>query len=102
MAGVDALIVDCSYTQAEEYPAKQGWGHGTFDSALAMALRVGAKALYCTHHEPTRSDEELEAVFAEVHGAPRALPAACKCCWPTKAWKWTWPRTTHRKRIADE
>jgi phosphoribosyl 1,2-cyclic phosphodiesterase len=50
----------------EEYPAKQGWGHGTFDGALEMALRVGAKALYCTHHEPTRSDDELEAVFAEV------------------------------------
>src|SRR5205823_2281147 len=30
MAGVDALIVDCSYT-VEEYPARQGWGHGTFD-----------------------------------------------------------------------
>jgi phosphoribosyl 1,2-cyclic phosphodiesterase len=64
MQGVDALIVDCSYT-VEEYPSKMGWGHGTFDAALAMALRVGAKALYCTHHEPTRGDDELEAVFAQ-------------------------------------
>ena len=59
---VDALIVDCSYTQAE-YPQKAGWGHGTFDSALALAKRVGARHLYCTHHLPTRSDDELEAVF---------------------------------------
>ncbi len=65
MRAVDALIVDCSYTR-EEYPSKRGWGHGTFDAALACALRVGAKALYCTHHEPTRSDDELEAVFADV------------------------------------
>jgi phosphoribosyl 1,2-cyclic phosphodiesterase len=65
MAGVDALIVDCSYTR-EEYPSKRGWGHGTFDGAIAMALRVGARTLYCTHHEPTRGDDELEAVFAEV------------------------------------
>jgi phosphoribosyl 1,2-cyclic phosphodiesterase len=65
MQNVDALIVDCSYTR-EEYPAKKGWGHGTFDSALTMALRVGAKSLYCTHHEPTRSDSDLEMVFAEV------------------------------------
>ncbi len=65
MQGVDALIVDCSYTR-EEYPAKQGWGHGHYDTALAMAIRVGAKTLYCTHHEPTRSDDELEAVFAEI------------------------------------
>jgi phosphoribosyl 1,2-cyclic phosphodiesterase len=63
--GVDALIVDCSYTR-DEYPAKRGWGHGTFDSALAMAVRSGARQLYCTHHEPTRSDDELEAVFADV------------------------------------
>ncbi len=73
MAGVDALIVDCSYTR-EEYPAKQGWGHGTFDAALASAIRVGAKALYCTHHEPTRGDDELEAVFAEVLARHAPLP----------------------------
>ena len=65
MRGVDALIVDCSYTR-EEYPSKLGWGHGTFDAAIEMALRVGARALYCTHHEPTRGDDELEAVFGDV------------------------------------
>lgn len=65
MRGVDALIVDCSYTR-EEYPSKLGWGHGTFDSAFETALRVGARALYCTHHEPSRGDDELEAAFADV------------------------------------
>ncbi|TRZ89522.1 MAG: MBL fold metallo-hydrolase [Rhodocyclaceae bacterium] len=65
MRGVDALIVDTSYTR-EEYPAKKGWGHGYFDASIEMALRVGAKRLYCTHHEPTRGDAELEAVFADV------------------------------------
>ena len=65
MRGVDALIIDASYTR-DEYPSKKGWGHGHFDGAIATALRVGAKQLYCTHHEPTRSDDELERVFAEV------------------------------------
>ena len=32
----------------------------------SIMARTGAKALYGTHHEPTRSDDELEAVFAEV------------------------------------
>jgi len=63
LKNIDALIVDCTYTQAE-YPQKTGWGHGTFDSALALAKRVGARHLYCTHHLPTRSDDELEGVFA--------------------------------------
>ena len=65
MRGVDALVADCSYTR-EEYPSHLGWGHGTFDGAIAMALRVGARALYCTHHEPTRGDDELEAAFRDV------------------------------------
>ncbi|MDP1654421.1 MAG: MBL fold metallo-hydrolase [Rhodocyclaceae bacterium] len=64
---VDLLIVDTAYTQAE-YPQKIGWGHGTYDSAIAMARRCGAKRLLCTHHEPTRSDDVLEKVFAEALG----------------------------------
>lgn len=63
--GVDVLIADSSYT-IEEYPAKKGWGHGTFDSCIQLALEAEAKILYCTHHEPTRSDDELERVFAEA------------------------------------
>jgi phosphoribosyl 1,2-cyclic phosphodiesterase len=62
---VDVLIVDAAYT-IEEYPQKIGWGHGTFDSAIAMARRVGAQRLICTHHEPTRGDDDLERVFAEA------------------------------------
>ncbi len=65
MRGVDVLIVDTSYTR-DEYQSKKGWGHGVFDASIAMALRVGAKQLFCTHHEPTRSDDDLEAIFADV------------------------------------
>lgn len=65
IGAVDLLIVDTAYTILE-YPKRVGWGHGTFDSAIALAQRVGAKRLLCTHHEPTRSDEDLERVFAEA------------------------------------
>jgi len=63
--GVDVLIADSAYT-IEEYPAKKGWGHGTFNSSIELAIAAGAKILYCTHHEPTRSDDDLEKVFAEA------------------------------------
>ena len=62
MRNVDLLVADSSYTQ-EEYPAKRGWGHGTFDSCIELAEAAGAKRLFCTHHEPTRSDDALEAAF---------------------------------------
>ena len=62
MREVDALIVDSSYTDAE-YQKRQGWGHGTYRSALALATQAKAKRLFFTHHEPTRSDDELEAIY---------------------------------------
>ena len=62
LKGVDVLIADCSYTEAE-YPAKKGWGHGTFKSSIESAHKAGAKVLFCTHHEPTRSDDMLEVAF---------------------------------------
>ncbi len=65
MRGVDVLIADCSYTE-QEYPEKRGWGHGTFSSSIQYAVDAGAKVLFCTHHEPTRSDAALEAAFQEV------------------------------------
>jgi phosphoribosyl 1,2-cyclic phosphodiesterase len=65
MTGVDVLIADCSYTTTE-YITKKGWGHGTFHSSIGYAKEARAKVLYCTHHEPTRSDDALESAFAEV------------------------------------
>ena len=65
MRGVDVLIADCSYTE-QEYPSKKGWGHGTFNTSIQYAKDAGAKVLFCTHHEPTRSDDALEAAFRQV------------------------------------
>ncbi len=65
MRGVDVLIADCSYTE-QEYAARKGWGHGTFDSSIRYANEAEVKMLFCTHHEPTRSDDALEAVFVQV------------------------------------
>lgn len=73
MHGVDVLIADCSYTE-QEYRTKKGWGHGTFNSSIQYAKDAGAKVLFCTHHEPTRSDDALDAVFRQVllHNPPQA------------------------------
>ena len=65
--GVDILVADSAYT-LDEYAAKKGWGHGNFDSCIELARDAGAKMLFCTHHEPTRSDDDLEKVFAEAVG----------------------------------
>ncbi|MBF0284038.1 MAG: MBL fold metallo-hydrolase [Magnetococcales bacterium] len=63
--GVDVLVVDSAYTE-KEYPAKKGWGHGTFDTTILFAREAGVKHLFFTHHEPTRGDDALEKVFQEA------------------------------------
>lgn len=63
--GVDALIIDSSYTD-EEYTQKKGWGHGTYESAIKLATEAGVKKLYFTHHEPTRTDEQLDKIYHQL------------------------------------
>lgn len=63
--GVDLIIADAAYTK-EEYPMKKGWGHGTFDSCIAMAKQAHAKKLCITHHEPLRTDDDLDDIYSKI------------------------------------
>lgn len=63
--GVDALIIDTSYTRAE-YLSKIGWGHGNFDTSIEVAREAGVGHCFLTHHEPTRSDSALEHAFHDA------------------------------------
>ena len=63
--GVDVVVADCQYTR-DEYPSKKGWGHGTHDSCIEMARDANLGALYFTHHDPTRTDQELDSIYDDV------------------------------------
>lgn len=58
----DLLLHDAQYT-TEEYSNRIGWGHSSFDDALKYASLTGVKHLLLTHHDPMRSDKELEKEF---------------------------------------
>lgn len=73
MRGVDVLIADSSYT-AQEAASKQGWGHGSFSTSIEYARQAGVRTLFCTHHEPTRSDDALEDAFRLALAASAARP----------------------------
>ncbi len=62
-AGADLLIHDAQYTAAE-YPHRIGWGHSPMEYAMRVAGEGGVHTLALSHHEPTRSDEELATLEA--------------------------------------
>ena len=62
---VDLFIIDAQYTEPE-LVHKRGWGHGTYSSGLAMARRSRAKLIAFTHHDPTRTDDALDAIGVKL------------------------------------
>ena len=60
ISGVDLVVYDTQYTKEEYEFAKVGWGHSSIEHAIAAAKRSGVKRLALFHHEPTRSDAEID------------------------------------------
>lgn len=56
---VDILYHDAQYTN-EEYLLTKGWGHSTFESTVDLAIKANVKYLGFTHHDPDRSDDDLD------------------------------------------
>jgi phosphoribosyl 1,2-cyclic phosphodiesterase len=79
----DVLIHDSMYTE-EEYPGRRGWGHSTFEQSLRLAREGGVRELLFFHHDPMRTDDELDAIVRrlqdEVAGdtSPISISAAAE------------------------
>jgi phosphoribosyl 1,2-cyclic phosphodiesterase len=65
-AGADLLIHDAQFTQQEYEASKRGWGHSPLEHAIKSAMRSQAKRLALFHHDPMRTDAQLDAL-AEMH-----------------------------------
>jgi phosphoribosyl 1,2-cyclic phosphodiesterase len=71
--GVDVLIHDAQYTP-QEFAERSTWGHCTIDYAVWVAIECQVKKLVLFHHDPKRSDDELDGLLfeaqrrAEPHG----------------------------------
>lgn len=61
--GADLLVHDTQYTHKEYLAGKTGWGHSSFEWAINSAHKAGVKHLVLFHHEPLRSDQELEGLY---------------------------------------
>jgi phosphoribosyl 1,2-cyclic phosphodiesterase len=63
--GVDLLIYDGNYTD-EEFVARAGWGHSTWQEGVRILAAAGAKRLAIFHHDPDHSDEFLDDIQAQA------------------------------------
>lgn len=62
-AGADLLLHDAQYT-AKEYPGKIGWGHSSIEDAGLFASMAGVKHVLFAHHDPSRTDSQLNEIFS--------------------------------------
>jgi phosphoribosyl 1,2-cyclic phosphodiesterase len=60
----DVVIHDTQYTHKEYMAGKIGWGHSTFEYAINAAHKANVKKLFFFHHDPLRTDDELDKLIA--------------------------------------
>jgi ribonuclease BN (tRNA processing enzyme) len=69
---VDVLIHDAQYT-AEELPVRASFGHSAMDYPVGLAVAAGARSVVLFHHDPGRTDDEVESLTAAL-AARSAVP----------------------------
>ncbi len=60
--GADLLVHDAQYTK-DEYERRREWGHSTYHSAMLLSLDARVRRLLLFHHDPDRSDGEIDRVL---------------------------------------
>lgn len=59
----DILIHDAQYAP-EEIGDRKGWGHSDYAAAVDLARQARVGRLVLSHHDPSRTDAEVEAIEA--------------------------------------
>jgi phosphoribosyl 1,2-cyclic phosphodiesterase len=66
--GADIVVYDCTYTD-EEFPAKVGWGHSTWQEAVRLCRQANVKKLAIFHHDPAHEDAFMADVERQAQKA---------------------------------
>jgi len=74
----DLLIHDGQYTEQEYRNGRSRWGHSSIEQATQAAEAAGCRRLALIHHDPMRSDSELD-VLARHYGGLRSASGLEVC-----------------------
>ncbi len=75
--GVDVLIHDAQYTAAE-LTVRRDFGHSAVEYAVGLAERARVRRLVLFHHDPSRTDDQIDALVASCHGRQVQVVAAAE------------------------
>ena len=64
LRGTELLVHDAMYASGE-IEHRRGWGHSSHIEATDLALDAGVETLALFHHNPDRTDAEIDAMVAE-------------------------------------
>ena len=73
--GADLLVHDAQLL-AEELPAEAAFGHAAAEYAVRLGCWAGARRLALFHHQPTRTDAELDEVARRFETAEMPVTVA--------------------------
>ena len=74
-AGCDVLFHDAEYTD-EELPARASFGHASTGYAVGLAEAAQVRQLMLYHHDPARTDDEIDAIVKSYENAAIVVTAA--------------------------
>jgi ribonuclease BN (tRNA processing enzyme) len=74
----DLLIHDAQYLE-EDMPHKHGWGHSLVSQACELAVAAQVKHLILFHHDPDRSDDELDVIQDQARALVQAHDRRMQC-----------------------
>lgn len=63
--GADVLCHDAQYIE-HDLPMKHGWGHSLFADTCNLAIDAGVRHLVLFHHDPERTDDEVDCIEREA------------------------------------
>lgn len=63
--GARVLVHDAQYLP-EEMTTHAGWGHSDWRAVLELGKRAGVEQLILTHHDPNRTDDQIDDMLAEA------------------------------------
>lgn len=74
----DLLIHDSQYSEAE-YRYTRGWGHSTYADAIDFAMAANVKSVGLFHHDPDRTDDDLDRQVTHCRQRIQATASNLNC-----------------------